>query len=66
MGLEKGNLTAPRPGAGQAGPHDAATPVEHPPQESLAERERRLDAAIAALNAFDAQYGAFADEHAAF
>ncbi|PWC39541.1 type II toxin-antitoxin system CcdA family antitoxin [Azospirillum sp. TSO35-2] len=28
-----------------------------------AERERRLDATIAALNAFDDTHGSFADEH---
>lgn len=28
-----------------------------------ADRERRLDATIAALNDFDARYGSFADDH---
>lgn len=33
-------------------------------QKRRDERERRLDAAIDAWNAFDAQHGSFADEHA--
>ena len=35
-------------------------------QKQLDERERQLDAAIAAWNEFDAKYGSFADEYIDF
>lgn len=66
MGLDKNSLTAPRPTVGPTGPHGAPAPMEHRSKRPTAEDERRLDAAIAALNAFDATHGAFADEHTAF
>lgn len=66
MGLDKNSLTAPRPTVGPTGPYGGAVPMEHRSKRPAADDERRLDAAIAALNAFDATHGAFADEHTAF
>lgn len=62
MDPAKGSVTVQCSVAG----HGVVTPAETRRDELAAERERRLDATIAALNAFEAQYGSFADEHAAF
>ena len=49
------------------GVHDRHTPKREQKQSvddiTIEERERRLDAAIKAMNEFDERYGSFADEY---